>query len=232
MSRVILFSLALFAARGLAAPMPAAARYDATITRTQYGIPHVVAKDWRGIGYGVGYAYAEDNLCLLAEEFMTIAGERSLHFGPKAKAVLAFGEVENLTSDLFFRAAVDVSALRRSAKAQGREALLLIDGYVAGYNRRLRDIGPAGIPAACRGKSWVRAISTDDMLRLGEKQVLLASSLALAAGIANAAPPAAKPIANILPSAAKAALPTMHETGFGSKRASPNRRRNSSSITL
>lgn len=36
-------------------------RYAATITRTTYGIPHIEARDWRGVGYGVAYAYAEDN---------------------------------------------------------------------------------------------------------------------------------------------------------------------------
>ncbi|MBY0343817.1 MAG: penicillin acylase family protein, partial [Sphingomonadales bacterium] len=65
-------------------------RYSATITRTTYGIPHIEARDWRGVGYGVAYAYAEDNLCLLAEEFATVAGERSRFWGPEAKAVLGF----------------------------------------------------------------------------------------------------------------------------------------------
>lgn len=193
---------------------PAAARYDATIVRTQYGIPHITAKNWRGVGYGVGYAYAQDNLCLIAEEFVTVAGERSLHFGPDAKATLGFAEIDNLASDLFFRSALDLPALRRGAKAQGRAALLLIDGYVAGYNRWLREIGPAGVPAECRGKAWVRPISNDDMLRLNEKQMRLAGSLALAAGIASAAPPTAKAAAAA--STISAALPVPHETGFGS----------------
>jgi acyl-homoserine-lactone acylase len=26
-------------------------RYSATITRTTYGIPHIEARDWRGVGY-------------------------------------------------------------------------------------------------------------------------------------------------------------------------------------
>jgi acyl-homoserine-lactone acylase len=164
-------------------------RYQATITRTTYGIPHIVARDWRGVGYGVAYAYAEDNLCLLAEEFATVAGERSLHFGPEAKAVLGFEEVDNLSSDVFFRAVIDLPALREGAKTFSPRARDLMAGYVAGYNRFLRDAGPQGIPAECRGKAWVRPITADDMLRLNEKQMLLASSLNLAPAIANAAPP-------------------------------------------
>ncbi|MBA4052501.1 MAG: acyl-homoserine-lactone acylase, partial [Erythrobacter sp.] len=91
-------------------------RYAATITRTTYGIPHIEARDWRGVGYGVAYAYAEDNLCLLAEEFATVAGERSRFWGPEAKAVLGFEEVDNLSSDVFFRAVIDLPALREGAK--------------------------------------------------------------------------------------------------------------------
>lgn len=167
----------------------AAKRTAATITRTTYGIPHIAARDWRGVGYGVAYAYAEDNLCMLAEEFATVAGERSLHFGPEAKATLGFEEVDNLSSDVFFRAVIDLPALREGAKSLSPRVRDLLAGYVAGYNRFLKDVGSDGVPAECRGKAWVRPITADDMLRLNEKQILLASSLNLAAAIANAAPP-------------------------------------------
>jgi acyl-homoserine-lactone acylase len=185
-------------------------RYDATITRTTYGIPHIEARNWQSVGYGVAYAYAEDNLCLLAEEFATVAGERSRHFGPDGKAVLGFQDVDNLSSDVFFRAIIDLAALREGVKTQSRAAQQLAEGYVAGYNRLLKDAGAQGIPAECRGKAWVRAITMDDVLRLTEKQMLLASSLALAPGIANAAPPGpAQPKVAM-------ALPRPGEMGLGS----------------
>jgi acyl-homoserine-lactone acylase len=185
-------------------------RYEATITRTTHGIPHISARTWQGVGYGVAYAYAEDNLCLLAEEFATIAGERSRHFGPEDKAVLGFQEIDNLTSDIFFRSAMDLPALREGAARQSRRAQLLAEGYVAGYNRFLKDADAEGIPADCRGKAWVRPITIDDMLRLTEKQMLLASSLALAPGIAGAAPPgAAQPRVSL-------ALPKPGELSLGS----------------
>ncbi len=195
----------------LAAPaVEAKPRYDATITRTTYGIPHIEARDWRGVGYGVAYAYAQDNLCLLAEEFATVAGERSRHFGPEAKAVLGFQQVDNLSSDVFFRAVIDLPALREGARTLSPRAQDLIDGYVAGYNRFLRDAGADGIPAECRGKAWVRPITGDDMLRLNEKQMLLASSLNLAPAIANAAPPGT-PAPKIA-----IAMPNPKELGMGS----------------
>lgn len=186
-------------------------RYSASITRTSYGIPHIKAANWGGAGYGIGYAYAEDNLCLLAEEFATVAGDRSRFWGAGEKATLGFDKIDNLSSDIFFRAMIDLPALKRGlAKRPPREAALLA-GYAAGYNRRLKDLGPAGVPEACRGKPWVRAITTDDMLRIGEKQVLLASSLALAAFIVNAQPPG-KPQATALPET----LPGDRDIGFGS----------------
>jgi acyl-homoserine-lactone acylase len=164
-------------------------RLAAEITRTTYGIPHIEADSWGGVGYGVAYAYAEDNLCLLAEEFATIAGERSRHFGPEGTATLGFDQVDNLSSDVFFRTIIAVPILREGAKTLSPQVIGLLDGYVAGYNRFLKDAGPEGIPAECRGKPWVRPITRDDMLRLNEKQMLLASSLNLAPAIANAAPP-------------------------------------------
>ncbi|MEO0872239.1 MAG: penicillin acylase family protein, partial [Pseudomonadota bacterium] len=72
----------------------AQAKIEATITRTTYGIPHIASDTWQGVGYGVAYAYAQDNICMLAEEFATVAGERSLHFGPEGTSVMGFREVD------------------------------------------------------------------------------------------------------------------------------------------
>jgi acyl-homoserine-lactone acylase len=179
------------AALALAPVTEAAAkpRFAAQITRTTNGIPHIVARDWRGVGYGVAYAYAEDNLCLLAEEFATVAGERSKFWGPKGTSTMGFDQVDNLSSDVFYRAVIDMDALRAGVARETPRMRELVEGYVAGYNRFLKDAGPQGIPADCRGKPWVRPITADDMLRLNEKQMLLASSLALGPAIANAAPP-------------------------------------------
>lgn len=185
-------------------------RYEATITRTTYGIPHIAARTWQGVGYGVAYAYAEDNLCLLAEEFATIAGERSRHFGPEGKAVLGSQEIDNLSSDIFFRSIMDPAVLREGEVRQSRRAKSLAEGYVAGYNRFLKDAGRDGVPAECRGKAWVRPITLDDMLRLTRKQMLLASSVAAAGSIANAAPPGATQPKVTL------ALPRPDEYGLGS----------------
>ena len=177
---------ALLCATGAQAKAP---RYAASITRTTYGIPHIRAADWGGLGYGVAYAYGQDNLCMLAEEFATVAGERSRWFGPKDTATLGFDRIDNLSSDVFFRTIVDLPALRGGFVKASPATRQLVRGYIAGYNKVLRDLGPQGVPVACRGKGWVRPIALDDMLRLTEKQMLLASSLALAPFVVHAAPP-------------------------------------------
>ena len=188
----------------------APAHFSATITRTSYGIPHIRAADWGGAGYGIGYAYAEDNLCLLAEEFVTVRGERSRFFGPKARAVLGFQEIDNLSSDVFFRGLIDLPRLRARWATHSAKERALMAGYVAGYNRRLRDLG-ARAPAACRGQAWLRPITLDDMVLVAQKQVLLASSLALAPFIVNAAPPGQPQAA-----AARVPMPDPQAIGFGS----------------
>ncbi|MGL4314749.1 MAG: penicillin acylase family protein [Sphingomonas sp.] len=203
--------LALMAGHGVASAKAPA--YSATITRTKFGIPHIRSTSWGGLGFGVGYAYAQDNLCLLAEEFATVAGERSKYFGAKKTATLGFSDVDNLSSDLFFRAVIDVPALRRELGKRSPELQSVVHGYVAGYNRWLREIGPRGVPAQCRGQDWVRPITTDDYLRLIEKEMLLASSLALAPFIANAQPPAAPQSSMALPNVDPFAP---RDIGFGS----------------
>ena len=185
-------SLAAFASAAVAGPVLAQPKFEASITRTTFGIPHIQSDTWQGVGYGVAYAYAQDNVCMLAEEFATVAGERSLHFGPEAMSVLGFSEVDNVTSDFFHRSQLQLDTLRVEAVAQMTlPSILLMEGYVAGYNRFLKDNAEA-LPEACAGKAWVGEITTDDMLRLNGKQMLLASSLALAPGMATAAPPNAE----------------------------------------
>lgn len=57
------------------------AQMGADIRSTRFGVPHIRADNERGLGYGIGYAYAQDNLCLLANEITTVNGERSRYFG-------------------------------------------------------------------------------------------------------------------------------------------------------
>lgn len=71
--------------------------YQAVVRRTEYGIPHVLASDFRGLGYGYGYAFAQDNLCTLADTVLTVAGERSRYFDPNAPADDALTQISTET---------------------------------------------------------------------------------------------------------------------------------------
>ena len=57
-------------------------KLDATIRRDSHGIPHILADDFAGLGFGYGYAFAQDNICTIAETYVTVSAERSRYFGP------------------------------------------------------------------------------------------------------------------------------------------------------
>ena len=83
----------------------AAAAPDVEIRRTSHGIPHIKAETFYGAAYGYGYALAQDNLCEMAETYVTVNGERSRFFGPDASYESRGngGRFDNLDSDFFFQ---------------------------------------------------------------------------------------------------------------------------------
>ena len=136
---------------------PSERLYEATIRWTHYGIPHVTADNWGSLGYGFAYAVAEDAVCVLAEEIVTVNGERSKYFGP---------EGNNIESDAFNKALLDREILDHAREDQRPELVDLADGYVAGYNRYLMD-HEGKLPKSCNGEPWVRPMTQDDMTRIG-----------------------------------------------------------------
>lgn len=158
------------------------------IARTQYGIPHVLARDYVSLGYGEAYAYLQDNLCLIADKVVTVNGDRSKYFGADATTTVAFSQVKNIEADLFFKANLDVVALRKAFSKVSPDYQSLVRGYVAGYNRYLRDHPAATRPEGCR-EAWVRPINLDDMLRLNEERMIQASGAAWLRQAVGAVPP-------------------------------------------
>src|SRR5215204_2879819 len=74
-------------AASVVAALPAAAgaaKPRVSVTRDSAGIPHIVGKGFRSVGYGEGYAYAQDNLCMFADDVITLRAQRSKYFGPNA----------------------------------------------------------------------------------------------------------------------------------------------------
>lgn len=166
------------------------------LARTSNGIAHVQAANFHGLGLGLAYAYAQDNVCMLADSLLTVRGERSRYFGGAAYATApANGEygaasfymaLNNEDSDFFFKGYLDLDRLRAGYAAGSREVRDLLDGYAAGYNRYLRDAA-GRYPAACARAEWVKPISADDVILMIAEKALHASGEVFAQEIVNAA---------------------------------------------
>nr|WP_178132108.1 acylase [Pseudomonas sp. C2B4] len=159
---------------------------SADIRRTSFGVPHIRAENERGLGYGIGYAYAQDNLCLLANEIATVNGQRSRFFGPDQ---LTVEERENQVSDLFFTWLNTPQAVAGFWQAQPPEVQALIEGYVAGYNRSLTERRTQGLPQQCQG-DWVREITAEDLVKLTRRLLVEGGVGQFAEALAGATPPA------------------------------------------
>ncbi|NWA67667.1 penicillin acylase family protein [Pseudomonas reactans] len=157
---------------------------SADIRRTSYGVPHIRANDERGLGFGIGYAYAQDNLCLLANEVVTVNGERAKFFGPE-QATLE--ERNNLASDVFFTWLNTPESVAAFWKAQSPQIQQRIEGYVAGYNRYLKE---QGAPAQCQA-AWVRPLVAEDLVKLTRRLLVEGGVGQFAEALVGATPPQA-----------------------------------------
>jgi acyl-homoserine-lactone acylase len=203
----------LTAAMLLTTSAEAAKRYEATIARTTFGIPHIQAKDFGGLGFGVAYAEAQDNICLMADAYVSAAGKRSQFFGADGETLIGLWPAKNIDSDLFYRSIPDITQLRTLFEQRSPEYRALIDGWVAGYNRFVKDKKDK-LPTQCAGQPWIRAITRDDVLQSINGFSMLLSSVSVAPRIVNAAPPTDKIARQEAPSASAEEIPL--SAAFGS----------------
>ena len=210
---------------------PPPPQFSADITRTTHGVVHVKAADFRSLGYGLAYAYAQDNLCMFADSLLTVRGERSLYFGGDAHATArkgdeygaasGFMDLKNEDSDFFFKGYLDVDQLRAGYAAGPKEPRDLLEGYVAGYNRYLKD-NAGNYPAACNQAKWVKPMTVEDMyLVLAEKALhasgeVFAKEIVAGARDANATVAARSPRRKLDPAFLLARLDQVVHQGFGS----------------
>ncbi len=154
--------LALCLAVGCATSAPPTV-YEATIRRTAGGIPHVRATDLAGLGFGTLFAQAEDNLCILAEQFLTFGAERSRHLGTDAG---------NRESDLFYQLLIDRGD---AAEPLPEDLEGLFEGAAAGYNHFLRESeGSERRDARCADAPWLREAQAIDLKRISRADYALA----------------------------------------------------------
>ena len=159
-----------------------ASRYQTEIRWTSYGIPHVKANEWGSLGYGFAYATATDAVCTIARDVVMVNGDLSRHFRA------ADG---NRESDVFHRAVLDATTVKAFSRGQSATGNRFSAGYVAGYNRYLRD-HRATLPTECRNASWVRPLTADDVTRLTIGVGIRYGLGRFQKEMANAAPPGKK----------------------------------------
>ena len=159
------------------------ARYSAELRTTSSGVVHVRADDWGGLGYGQGWACARDHLPVIADQVLKVRGERAAFHGAGPLGA-------HVASDLGYRMLGLVERAPAFLAAQRPEVRALIDGYVAGYNRRVAEVA-AGAPVAAwaEGAEWVRPITDLDLATYLQDVALMASGRNVAQLVGRAEAP-------------------------------------------
>ncbi len=156
--------------------------YEATISRTSYGIPHIVAEDWGGLGFGEGYAFAEDHFCSLADQVVRVRSQRAEFFGAGPDDAFMLSDLGLAALDLSGRAAEDLDSYPDDIRS-------FFEGYAAGYNLYLTEVGSENVPGWCRGEPWVGEISALDVAAYARSLFMISAQFAPL--IAAAHPPQA-----------------------------------------
>lgn len=179
------------------------------IRYTEYGIPHIVAKDYANLGFGTGWAQAADQVCTLADGFVTVRGERSRFFGPDAAPDGSLSSAtKNLSSDLYFRGVRETGTVEKllaepAPLGPGRDVKDLMRGWAAGYNAWLaqnRITDPA-----CQGADWVRPVTPVDVAARNFALAVLGGQGRGVEGITAAQPPTTTSTVTSTPAGSSAA---------------------------
>ncbi|RKH44297.1 penicillin acylase family protein [Corallococcus sicarius] len=118
------------------------------------------ADGYRALGAGSGYTQAQDAVCILADQFLKVRGERARYFGRGPQDAYVEKELQEL-----------------------------VKGYAAGYNQYLQDTPADQRPAPCKGANWVKPISAFDLLAYHLDLSLFDTLIPLLGYVANAQPP-------------------------------------------
>ncbi len=160
--------------------------YDADLRFTTHGVVHVRAADWGSLGFGQGWACARDHLPTIADQVVKVRSERARFHGPGATG-------GNVASDLGYRMlrVTDLAVTFRDA--QPDVVRRLVEGYVAGYNRRVDEVlaDRSQLPTWCADAPWIRRISELDLYAYLVDVAMMASGRNLVQLIGRAEAPGA-----------------------------------------
>lgn len=124
---VVLVAVALAIWEPLAstpATPPAPQRYDVSIVRDDYGVPHIFGTRDADVAYGVGYAHAEDDFSTLQEVIAMTRARLGAITGQEG------AKIDFVAHLLDIRGTID-----RHYDALPGDVRALLDGYAAGLNR-------------------------------------------------------------------------------------------------
>ncbi|QIB66969.1 penicillin acylase family protein [Kineobactrum salinum] len=168
--------------RDTGADADSAAHYQVEVIRSDYGVAHITADDFGSLGYGEGYATAEDHVCNISRALVQARGELARYFG-------AGEDNEHLASDVAVRAMDIHSQAVAALRQQDADNLAWLRGYADGYNRYLASKNGNRAGSWCDGEPWLQAITDLDLMA---RMVLLAQTLPrMGAALLAAQPPAA-----------------------------------------
>lgn len=180
--------------------------YEAEITRTEFGIPHIRAKDYGSLGYGEAYAAAEDHICNMAVALSTAQGTAAEHLGPGHNN-------DNVYSDMVMQA-LGMPAKGKAALAQQPPRIRQwIEGYAAGYNRYLADT-QGNYGSWCDQMDWVKPASAEDFMT--QYVALVHTITRMAGAVAAAQPPKDQAKVSVPETSTIAALDAIRLEGMGS----------------
>lgn len=163
------------------AALTKAAKYDATIVRDRYGVPHITGKRDADAAFGLAYAHAEDDFPTIERAILAARGRLATVDGVRAAEGDYLVQLLGIWDVVDARYQTDLSADTRA----------LIEGYAAGLNLYAAQHKNAVLPgfAPARGQD----IAAVFMLRLPFLYGLDEQLRALLAGGTNEiAPPAGK----------------------------------------
>ena len=105
---------------------------NANIRRTRFGVHHITGANLQSVAFGSGYAYAQDNICILADQILKVRSERAKYFG--ADKVMGSGDSANLLSDFGHHALGVMASAKNLYASLSENTRATIDGYIAGYS--------------------------------------------------------------------------------------------------
>lgn len=159
-----------------------AGAYSATITRTAHGIPHISATDIASLGFGQGWAMADDRGCELADQVVKVRGQRSRWHGAGDGGVHLASDITYRSWDLRMRATGLWPTLSDDARA-------MVQGYADGFNAWLADTGTDAIAGWCAGEPWVGPVDALDLVAYHHDLSMVASGRLMVPAVAAAQPP-------------------------------------------